>query len=105
MSLRGMAEVLYRLNLSYIRPTYVLAKADKMKYEDFKTLIKLLNGEVVNISFEDESMIRDYQAIQKTWFLRGHQRKILTYGKYAGVNIIGVLNYSIGNVYCEEPER
>ncbi|MDT2256025.1 transposase [Paenibacillus larvae] len=24
--------------------------------------------------FEDESMIRDYQAIQKTWFLRGKQR-------------------------------
>ncbi|MDT2264555.1 hypothetical protein P7H12_14575 [Paenibacillus larvae] len=23
--------------------------------------------------FEDESMIRDYQAIQKTWFLRGKQ--------------------------------
>ena len=33
--------------------------------------------------FEDESIIRDYQAIQKTWFLRGHQRKIPTYGKNA----------------------
>lgn len=29
MSHRGMAENLYRLNLSYTRPTYVLAKADK----------------------------------------------------------------------------
>ncbi|WP_346930159.1 hypothetical protein [Clostridium sp.] len=28
MSHRCMAEVLYRLNLSYTRPTYVLAKAD-----------------------------------------------------------------------------
>lgn len=36
MSHRGMAEVLYRLNLSYTRPTYVLAKADKEKQEKFK---------------------------------------------------------------------
>lgn len=36
MSHRGMAEVLYRLNLSYTRPTYVLAKADKEKQENFK---------------------------------------------------------------------
>lgn len=33
---RGMAEVLYRLNLSYTRPTYVMAKADKHKQEIFK---------------------------------------------------------------------
>lgn len=36
MSHRGMAEVLYRLNLSYTRPTYVMAKADKEKQEKFK---------------------------------------------------------------------
>ena len=36
MSHRGMAEVLYRLNLSYTRPTYVLAKADKEKQQQFK---------------------------------------------------------------------
>jgi hypothetical protein len=39
-----MAEVLYRLNLSYTRPTYILKKADKQKQEafkeDFKTLKK-----------------------------------------------------------------
>lgn len=50
-------------------------------------------------------MIRDYQAIQKTWFLKGHQRKIPTYGKNAGVKLIGTLNYSTGAVYCEEHER
>jgi len=33
---RGMAEVLYRLNLSYTRPTYILKKADKEKQEIFK---------------------------------------------------------------------
>lgn len=36
ISHRGMAEVLYRLKLSYTRPTYVLAKADKEKQEIFK---------------------------------------------------------------------
>jgi transposase len=45
MSHRGMAEVLYRLNLSYTRPTYVLAKADKMKQENF---------------------INDFEALKKT---------------------------------------
>jgi len=55
--------------------------------------------------FEDESMIRDYQAIQKTWFLKGYQRKIPTYGKNAGVKLIGILNYSTGAVYFEEHDR
>lgn len=50
-------------------------------------------------------MIRDYQAIQSTWFLKGHQKKIPTYGKNAGVKLIGILDYSTGGVYCEEHER
>lgn len=33
---RGMLQVLHRLNLSYTRPTYTLAKADPEKQEDFK---------------------------------------------------------------------
>ncbi len=33
---RGMRDVFYRLNLSYTRPTYVLAKADPQKQEEFK---------------------------------------------------------------------
>jgi transposase len=33
---RGMADVLYRLNLSYTRPTYVLKNADLIKQENFK---------------------------------------------------------------------
>ncbi|EOR25401.1 transposase (21) [Clostridium sartagoforme AAU1] len=36
LSHRGMAEVLYRLNLSYTRPTYVLKNADLIKQEKFK---------------------------------------------------------------------
>jgi len=50
-------------------------------------------------------MIRDYQAIQKTWFIKGHQKKIPTYGKNAGVKLIGILDYENGKVYCEEHEH
>ena len=39
---RGMADVLYRLNLSYTRPTYVLAKADPIKQEKFKEDFEVL---------------------------------------------------------------
>lgn len=50
-------------------------------------------------------MIRDYQAIQKTWFIKGKQKLIPTYGKNAGVKLIGILDYVTGMVYCEEHER
>jgi len=49
-------------------------------------------------------MIRDYQAISKTWFLKGHQRIIPTTGKHWGVKLLGVLNYETGHVYCTEEE-
>ncbi|MHB8125645.1 MAG: transposase, partial [Desulfitobacteriaceae bacterium] len=55
-----------------------------------------------HVLFEDESMIRDYQAIQKTWFIKGKQRIVPTYGKHEGVKLVGVLNYETGAVYCEE---
>jgi len=63
-----------------------------------------LNGEIKEILFIDESMIRDYQAIHKTWFERGKQRIIKTFGKHQGVKLIGYLNYETGEVYCEDHE-
>jgi transposase len=50
-------------------------------------------------------MIRDYQAIIKTWFPKGRQRLIPTYGKHRGVKLLGILNYETGKVYCMEEER
>lgn len=47
-------------------------------------------------------MIRDYQAIAKTWFLKGQQRIIPTYGKHEGAKLVGVLDYETGEVYVEE---
>ncbi len=47
-------------------------------------------------------MIRDYQVITKTWFEKGRQRIIPTYGKHRGIKLLGVLNYETGYIYCEE---
>lgn len=44
-------------------------------------------------------MIRDYQAIQKTWFVKGRQKVIQTYGKHEGVKLLGILDYETGKVY------
>ncbi|MNF88878.1 Integrase core domain protein [compost metagenome] len=50
-------------------------------------------------------MIRDYQAIANSWFPKGHQKLIRTYGKHHGVKLMGVLDYASGDVYCVEEER
>ena len=49
-------------------------------------------------------MIRDYQAIQKSWFIKGQQKIIPTYGKHEGVKLLGGLDYETGNVYIEDHE-
>jgi transposase len=64
-----------------------------------------LNEEIDHLLFEDESMIRDYQAIQRTWFLKGRQRIIPTFGKHKGVKLLGILNYETGDILCTEEER
>ena len=56
----------------------------------------MLEGDITTILFEDESMIRDYQAIMKTWFPKGKQRIIPTYGKHEGVKLVGFLNLFTG---------
>ena len=50
-------------------------------------------------------MIRDYQAIGKTWFPVGQQKIIPTYGKHHVAKLMGVLNYEIGEVYVEEHDK
>lgn len=63
------------------------------------------DGEMDRILFQDESMIRDYQAIAKTWFPKGQQKRIPTYGKHHGVKLIGTLDYKTGDIFCIERER
>lgn len=64
-----------------------------------------MNDEIDHLLFEDESMIRDYQAIQKTWFLRGKQRNIRTTGKHRGVKLLATVDYATGNIVWQEDEQ
>ena len=64
-----------------------------------------MNGDIDTILFEDESSIRDYQAIMKSWFPKGRQRIIKTYGKHESLKIMGVLDYETGKVHVEEAEE
>lgn len=107
---RGMSGVLHALGLSCTRPTYTLNKADSENQkvfveETFSELKKLLNNEISHILFEDESVIRDYQAIQRTWSPIGKQRVLPTYGQHKGVKLVGTLNHETGGVFCVEEEQ
>jgi len=64
-----------------------------------------LNEEIDRILFEDESMIRDYQALSRTWFAKGKQKIIPTYGKHWGAKLIGTLDYATGEVFCVQEEQ
>lgn len=64
-----------------------------------------MDGTIDHLLFEDESMIRDYQAIGQTWFLKGKQRLIPTYGQHKGVKLIGTLDYETGDIVCIEEEK
>lgn len=50
-------------------------------------------------------MIRDYQALQYTWFAKGKQRIIKTTGKHRGVKLLGTVNYVTGEVVWQEEEQ
>lgn len=54
--------------------------------------------------YEDESIIRDYQTLMKSWFSKGKQRLIPTYGKHYSVKLFGVLDYETGHVLIQECE-
>ena len=41
----------------------------------------------------------------KSWFPKGKQRLIKTYGKHESLKLMGVLNYETGKVYIEEAEE
>lgn len=70
------------MNFSFTKPTYTLAKANDEAQTLFRkqtfTLLKkqLESEEIHHLLFEDESMIRSYQALQYSWFPRGKQRKV-----------------------------
>lgn len=50
-------------------------------------------------------MIRDYQALQHTWFAKGKQRIIKTTGKHRGVKLLATLDYGTGKIVWQEDEQ
>lgn len=64
-----------------------------------------MNDEIHHLLFEDESMIRDYQAIQQTWFEKGKQRIIPTTGKHRGVKLLATVDYVSGEIVWQEDEQ
>ncbi|EJP81739.1 transposase [Bacillus cereus] len=52
--------------------------------------------------YEDETHIRDYQALHTSWFPRGKQKQIPTYGCHASVTLFGAVNMSNGALHCME---
>ncbi|MEK4503541.1 transposase [Bacillus sp. FSL R12-0069] len=52
--------------------------------------------------YEDETHIRDYQALHTSWFLRGKQKQIPTYGRHASVTLFGAVNTQNGRLHCME---
>lgn len=64
-----------------------------------------MNDEIDHLLFEDECMIRDYQALQRTWFEKGKQRIIPTTGKHRGVKLLGTVDYVTGEIVWQEDEQ
>ncbi|MEW9106946.1 winged helix-turn-helix domain-containing protein, partial [Paenibacillus sp.] len=88
-AIRGVSKLMHRLDMSYTKPIYTLEAADEEKQKEFVEgtfpgLKNFDNGEIDHLLFEDESMIRDYQALQRTWFAKGQQRIIQITGKHRG---------------------
>ncbi len=107
---RSVRELMYRLGMSFTAPTYRLAKADPEKQKAFLARFEclrkqLLDEKIDRILFIDETMIRDYQALSRTWFPKGRQKVIKTYGKHWGTKIIGALDYETGEVFCIQEDR
>jgi transposase len=69
MSVRGISAMLGRMNFSFTKAAYTLAKADEdaqalFKQHTFVQLKKQVEAEKIDhLLFEDELMIRSYQAL------------------------------------------
>jgi transposase len=101
MSCTGILRMLWRLRLSYTRPTYVLVKVDSQKQKAFEHEIdlikKLLNNDTV-LLYQDETHVRAYQSLHATWSEVEKQKQVPTYGHHASVTLFGALNVMTGEM-------
>ncbi len=65
----------------------------------------MLNDEIDHLLFDEELMIRDYQAIQRTWFLKGKQRIIPMHGQHSGVKVVATLDYGTGEFFLRRRRK
>ena len=79
MSRGGICDMLHRWGFTYTRPTYRLKKRILLNNKNFTRaeLDKNLFKDMI-LFYEDETHIRDYQALHTSWFLRGKQKQIPT---------------------------
>lgn len=87
--------MLWRLCLSYTRPTYVLTKADPEKQQAFEREIDLIKKTSHNdtvLLYQDETHVRAYQSLHDTWSEVGKQKQVSTYGHHARIILFGTLN-------------
>lgn len=64
-----------------------------------------MDNDIDHLLFEDECMIRDYQALQQTWFEKSKQRIIPTTGKHRGVKLLATVDYVTGEIVWQEDEQ
>ncbi|GMO01749.1 hypothetical protein PthstB1num2_37920 [Parageobacillus thermoglucosidasius] len=57
------------------------------------------------IIYEDESHIRDNQALRATWSIKGRQKQTPTYGHHATVSLLGGVNIETGEFLCMETNQ
>ncbi|MFX3625121.1 MAG: IS630 family transposase [Ectobacillus sp.] len=55
--------------------------------------------------YEDETHIRDYQALHATWAPVGQQKKVQTQGHHAKLTLFGAVNAHNGEVLCMESTK
>jgi transposase len=51
--------------------------------------------------YEDESRIHAYQALRSTWFQKGKQKQVPTFGHHASVSLFGAVNVLSGEFLCQ----
>lgn len=58
-----------------------------------------------SLLYIDASHVRDYQALQNTWFPQSKQKKIKTFGQHGKVTLYGSLDYATGELFMLEYDK